>query len=37
MNHSDAFWALVQQHEPGYQQLDTSLRDAHAWVPLWME
>ena len=37
LNHSAAFWALVAQKEPGYQQLDAGLRDARYHVPLWLE
>ncbi|QZZ20848.1 M48 family metallopeptidase [Leptothermofonsia sichuanensis E412] len=37
LNHSPRFWALVGSYESDYQQLDSSLRDARAYVPLWME
>jgi predicted metal-dependent hydrolase len=37
LNHSAAFWALVAQKEPDYQQLDAGLRDARYHVPLWLE
>ncbi|MDX2229329.1 MAG: SprT family zinc-dependent metalloprotease [Leptolyngbyaceae cyanobacterium bins.349] len=37
LNHSADFWALVGQHEPNYQALDASLRDARYLVPWWME
>lgn len=36
MNHSQRFWALVAQHEPGWKPLDRQLR--HGWraVPSWL-
>jgi predicted metal-dependent hydrolase len=37
LNHSKDFWSLVGQHEPDYDALDTSLRDARYLVPWWME
>jgi len=37
LNHSPDFWNLVGQHEPNYQTLDASLRDARYFVPGWME
>ncbi|XGV96176.1 MAG: M48 family metallopeptidase [Leptolyngbya sp. BL-A-14] len=37
LNHSAAFWTLVAQCEPQYQELDAALRDARYHVPLWME
>lgn len=37
LNHSAEFWALVGKHEPNYQALDDSLRDARYVVPWWME
>lgn len=37
LNHSSKFWALVEQHEPDYRQLDAGLQDARYCVPLWME
>ncbi|NJP10782.1 MAG: M48 family metallopeptidase [Leptolyngbyaceae cyanobacterium RU_5_1] len=37
LNHSKDFWALVSRHEPDYQSLDASLRDARYLVPWWME
>jgi predicted metal-dependent hydrolase len=37
LNHSSDFWTLVGKHEPNYQRLDDSLRDARYWVPVWMD
>lgn len=37
LNHSADFWAFVERHEPNYQSLDRSLRDARYCVPVWME
>jgi predicted metal-dependent hydrolase len=37
LNHSKEFWALVCRHEPTYDTLDASLRDARYLVPWWME
>lgn len=37
MDHSPAFWALVQEREPNYAQLDTDLRRAWRYVPVWAE
>jgi predicted metal-dependent hydrolase len=37
LNHSDDFWNLVGKHEPNYETLDASLRDARYLVPWWME
>lgn len=37
LNHSAAFWALVERHEPDYRRIDRRLRDARYCVPVWME
>jgi len=36
MNHSPRFWALVEQHEPDYRQLDRELLRGWQSVPAWM-
>lgn len=36
MNHSAAFWALLQQQAPDYKSSAQSLRQAWCYVPLWM-
>ena len=36
MNHSRAFWRLVQRHEPRYRTLDKALGDAWRDVPGWL-
>ena len=36
MNHSRQFWALVQQHEPGYRRLDKRLSDGWRDIPTWL-
>ena len=37
MNHSRAFWAQVEKHEPDYKRLDKSLnRATHERVPGWL-
>ena len=37
MNHSAAFWALVEGHDPNYRSLDSRLRKAWRYVPVWAE
>lgn len=37
LNHSDAFWSLIADHEPEYRHLDRQLREARYCVPQWME
>lgn len=37
MNHSAKFWALVEQHEADYRQLDRDLNDASQYIPRWLE
>lgn len=36
MNHSRAFWRLVQRHEPRYRSLDKALGEAWKDVPGWL-
>ena len=36
MNHSARFWALVEQHEPDYRQLDRGLNRGWKEVPGWI-
>jgi predicted metal-dependent hydrolase len=36
MNHSARFWALVEQHEPDYKQLDRGLNRGWKEVPAWI-
>ena len=35
LNHSPAYWALVEQVEPRWKQLDNCLREGFRDVPLW--
>lgn len=35
MNHSASFWHLLGKTEPGYLELDTALKEAWSYVPLW--
>jgi len=35
MNHSKAYWALVEQYQPAYKQLDAELRQAVFQIPQW--
>lgn len=37
LNHSKQFWALVEQHESDYRQLDHELRTAWRYIPHWLE
>lgn len=37
MNHSKKFWALVNEKEPNYKQLDNQLREAWRSIPLGVE
>ncbi|MDX2214233.1 MAG: SprT family zinc-dependent metalloprotease [Oculatellaceae cyanobacterium bins.114] len=37
LNHSSAFWALVEEKEPNYKNLDSELRTAWRYVPEWVE
>ncbi len=37
MNHSSAFWSLVEAKEANYRELDTNLRKAWRYVPAWAE
>jgi predicted metal-dependent hydrolase len=37
LNHSGAFWRLVQRHEPDFRRLDARLRKAKDYVPLWAD
>lgn len=34
-NHSETYWGLVAENESGYQQLDSKLREAGSYVPIW--
>ncbi len=36
LNHSAAYWKLVESREPDYSRLDKALRHAEEYVPLWM-
>lgn len=36
LNHSAAFWRLVEQKFPGHSKIDRALRGAMAQVPLWL-
>jgi predicted metal-dependent hydrolase len=36
MNHSEAFWRLVEAHEPGFRKYDQQLRESWKKVPQWM-
>jgi predicted metal-dependent hydrolase len=36
MNHSKRFWALVEQHEPDYRQLNRQLNGGWRQVPAWI-
>lgn len=36
MNHSQDFWRLVASHEPSYEVLDQTLREAWKAVPQWV-
>ena len=35
LNHSRAYWSLVQSFEPDYQRLEYELTHANRYVPLW--
>lgn len=37
LNHSRKFWALVDEKEPNYQQLDADLNKAWIYIPAWVE
>jgi predicted metal-dependent hydrolase len=37
MNHAKKFWALVNEKEPNYKELDNKLREAWRSIPLWIE
>ncbi|MGP1384701.1 MAG: M48 family metallopeptidase [Thainema sp.] len=37
MNHSSAFWSLVEAKEANYRDLDANLRKAWRYVPAWAE
>ncbi|MBE9063866.1 M48 family metallopeptidase [cf. Phormidesmis sp. LEGE 11477] len=37
MNHSKAFWALVEQKQPDYSWRDQALKKAWRYVPRWVE
>lgn len=37
MNHSAAFWSLVEAKEANYRELDSALRKAWRYVPAWAE
>ncbi len=36
MNHSQHFWALVEEHEPEWRQLDRALNQGWRQVPAWI-
>jgi hypothetical protein len=36
LNHSTAFWRLVQRIEPDFQRLEARLTDAWRAVPAWV-
>ncbi len=37
LNHSQKFWALVEEKRPNYRQFDQELRTAWRYVPEWVE
>ena len=37
MNHSSAFWSLVAEKEPNYEELDAELHNIWHYIPLWVE
>lgn len=36
MNHSPAFWALVESYRPDYRQHDRAMRHARRYLPAWL-
>lgn len=37
MNHSTAFWQLVEEKQPGHQQYRNEIRDSWQYIPRWVE
>jgi predicted metal-dependent hydrolase len=35
MNHSAAYWGLVAEKEPNYEEYDSELKSASRWIPWW--